>query len=431
MPQNLTQGPGVGPTRRQVLRGAAAVALGPGLSASAGPWFHARRRPRLRVIGTHVTLRAALRERASAELGIDLVFEPGGSAAVLQRASTRPDSFDVYEQWSNSLNVLWDAGAIQGIDSDRIEAWDEINPLTKTGRLTPDARIGRGDAPYKLLYVQPDGSVGSDPTDRVSFLPYVHNVDSFGYNTDTVPEGEPYETESWAWLLDPRWRGRVALVNEPTIGIFDAALAAQAAGLMEFADIGAMTRSEIDRLFEILIELKQAGHYCGLWNSVPQSVDFFERGRAVIASMFSPGVATLNSKGYPVHYAAPKEGYRAWHGVMCLSSLVSPEAEEAAYRFMNWWLDGWAGAFIARQGYYISVPHRAAEHMTREEWDYWYAGRPAATDLPGTDGEVAVRAGSVRRGGSYENRFANVAVWNTVMNTYEYSMLRWYEFLTS
>lgn len=378
-----------------------------------------------------MTLLEPLRVRAEQELGIRIEFEPGGSAAVLQRASTRPESFDVYEQWSNSLNVLWDAGAIRGIEVDRIEAWSEINSLTKTGRLTPNARFGRGDAPYKLLYVQPDGTVGPRRSDRVSFLPYVHNVDSFGYHTGTVPEGEPYETESWSWLLDERWRGRVALVNEPTIGVFDAGLAAQAAGLMEFDDIGAMTRSEIDRLFEILVDLKQDGHFCGVWTSVPHSVDLFETGRAVIASMFSPGVAALNSTGTPVNYAAPKEGYRAWHGVMCLSSEIDSEAEEAAYRFMNWWLDGWAGAFIARQGYYISVPHRAAEHMSRGEWDYWYGGKPAPTDLRSTDGKVAVRAGSVRRGGSYENRFANVAVWNTVMDTYEYSMLRWYEFLTS
>lgn len=415
-------------SRREVLQRAAGLVCAPALT---GPWFHPRRRPTLRVIGTHVTLREKLRVRAAAELGIDLRFEPGGSAAVLQRASTRPDSFDIYEQWSNSLNVLWGAGAIKGIEADRIVAWDEINALTKTGRLTPDAKLGFGDAPYRLLYAQPDGSLGSRASDRISFLPYVHNVDSFGYNVQHVPEGEPYETESWAWLLDRRWSGKVALVNEPTIGIFDAALAAQAAGLMTFEDIGAMTRAEVDELFEILVTLKQDGHFCGVWNSVPHSIEFFEGGRAVIASMFSPAVSSLNAQGVPVHYAAPKEGYRAWHGVMCLSSEVETEAEEAAYRFMNWWLDGWAGAFIARQGYYISVPERAAAHMDQAEWDYWYGGLPARTDLLGTDGKITVRAGSSRRGGSYENRLANIAVWNTVMDTYEYSMLRWYDFLTS
>ena len=96
---------------------------------------------------------------------------------------------------------------------------------------------------------------------------------------------------------------------------------------------------------------------------------------------------------------------------------------------MNWWLSGWPGAFIARQGYYISNPERSRPHLSEAEWDYWYAGRPAATDLRGTDGNVSVREGEVRTGGSYERRFENIAVWNTVMDEYEYTLLRWRDFL--
>jgi len=98
---------------------------------------------------------------------------------------------------------------------------------------------------------------------------------------------------------------------------------------------------------------------------------------------------------------------------------------------MNWWLSGWPGAFITRQGYYMSVPDLVRPRLEPEEWDYWYEGKPAARDLPGTDGRTAVTAGSVRNGGSYTNRLSNIAVWNTVMDTYEYSLERWYEFLTA
>ena len=44
---------------------------------------------------------------------------------------------------------------------------------------------------------------------------------------------------------------------------------------------------------------------------------------------------------------------------------------------------------------------------------------------------TAVTRGSRRNGGSYTERFNNVAVWNTVMNSYEYSLVRWYELLSS
>jgi putative spermidine/putrescine transport system substrate-binding protein len=388
-----------------------------------------KKKYRVRVLGTHVTLQEPLRVRAEKELGIELVFEPGGSAAVLQKASTRPDSFDLYEQWSDSLQVLWRARAIQPIDTARIRAWDQINSLTKTGRLIPDAKIGRGDAPSKLLYVQAHGELGRNPNKHVSFLPYVHNVDSFGYNADVVPEGTPYDSESWGWLFDPQWAGKVALVNAPTIGLFDAALAAQACGLVHFRDIGNITRDEMDKLFRVMLDLKRQGHFRGVWTSVPQSVELMAKGETVIQSMFSPGVTAARGRGVRCIYAAPREGYRAWHGVMCLSAATTGPNRDAAYEYMNWWLSGWPGAFIARQGYYISNPERSREHLLPCEWDYWYAGKPATEPLSGTDGKLCVAKGELRRGGSYEERFSNVAVWNTVMDTYEYSLARWHDFL--
>jgi len=94
-------------------------------------------------------------------------------------------------------------------------------------------------------------------------------------------------------------------------------------------------------------------------------------------------------------------------------------------------LSGWAGAFIARQGYYISNPNRSKQFLTANEYDYWYNGKATLEDLTGTDGKVSVKKGDVRSGGSYEKRFENVAVWNTVMPTYEYTLEKWYEFLSS
>lgn len=400
-------------------------------ASSRAAYAYIPRRFTVRVLGTHVTLQEPIRRRAEKELGIRVLFEPGGSARVLHKASTRPASFDLYEQWSNSVKVLWQAEAIQPIEIDRISNWSEINDLATHGRLDPTAKIGAGDAPNKLLWVQEDMRLGTQPSDRASFLPYVHNVDSFGYNADVVERGVPYKTESWGWLLDPEWHGKVALVNAPTIGLFDAALATQTRGLCEFADIGNLTREELDQLFAVLVDYRRRGHFRGLWNSVPQSAELMLRGEVVIQSMFSPAVSTVNGQGIPCVYAAPKEGYRAWHGVMCLSRAARGRAKDAAYEYMNWWLSGWPGAFIARQGYYISNPQRSRPFLSPAEWDYWYDGKPASEDLRGTDGNVCVQKGSVRRGGSYRDRFRHIAVWNTVMDTYEYSLLQWHHFLTA
>lgn len=419
-------------SRRTFLKSTtAAVASASTVRTSAAPFGFVRKKRTLRILGTHVTLQEPLRRQAQQDLGIDITFQPGGSARVLHQAATRPESFDLYEQWSNSIKVLWQAGSIQPIEISRLRYWDEINDLTLTGRLTPEARIGAGDAPNKLLYVQKNGNIGSNPTKQVSFLPYVHNVDSFGYDADVVGKGTPYDSESWGWLLDDRWKGKVALVNEPTIGLFDAALAIQATGRATFEDIGNLTKPEIDTLYRILVELRREGHFRGIWSSVPDSVDLMARGEAVVESMFSPAVFALKSQGINCVYAAPKEGYRAWHGVMCLSSAAENTTKDAAYEYMNWWLSGWPGAFIARQGYYISNPQRSRPHLSQEEWDYWYDGQPARQDLLGTDGKTVVQKDEVRDGGSYLRRFSQIAVWNTVMDNYEYSLRGWNEFLSA
>ncbi len=413
-------------TRRSLLKAGIIASVG---SSFPAPALAIKPKVRLRVLGTHVTLQEEIRQRAERELGFEIEFRPGGSAQVLYQASTQPESFDIYEQWSNSIRVLWNSGAIQAIDIQRLRAWDEINDLTKVGRLTPGAPLGAGDAPFKLLFIQRDGSLGTNRSQEISFMPYVHNVDSFGYNASVVPEGEAYKTESWAWLLDERWRGKVALVNAPTIGIFDLALAASGAGLVELSDLGNLSRSEVDRIFGLYLDLQRNSHFRTPWGSVPESVELMKTGKVVIESMFSPAATSLRGQGINCIYAAPKEGYRAWHGVMCLSSKAEGYVKDAAYDFMNWWLSGWPGAFIARQGYYISNPQRSREHLSVDEWDYWYDGKIAQRDLPGTDGKTVAKKGSFRRGGGYLERFSHVAVWNTVMDTYEYSLQRWGELL--
>jgi putative spermidine/putrescine transport system substrate-binding protein len=404
---------------------------GAGLGLVSSPFVIAKKTPTLRVMGTHVTLQEELRKKAMKDLGINIIFEPRGSASVLQKAAAQPESFDLYEQWSDSINVLWQAKAIQPIETERLKYWNEINDLPKSGRISKTAKIGAGDSPNKIIFVQKDGSLGTKESKQISFMPYVHNVDSFGYNTNYIEKGKAYETESWSWLLDEKYKGKVALINAPTIGIFDAALAAQGAGLMTFKDIGNMTVKEIDQLFTILKTKKQQGHFAGFWTSVPQSVEFMTRKRVWIESMFSPGVSASKGQGVPVTYASPKEGYRAWYGVMCLSSKAQGHVKDAAYKYMNWWLSGYPGAFIARQGYYISNPQRSQPLISPQEWSYWYEGKEAATNMKGTDGKISIQKGSYRDGGSYIKRFSNIAVWNTVMDNYDYSLEKWFELLNA
>jgi len=148
--------------------------------------------------------------------------------------------------------------------------------------------------------------------------------------------------------------------------------------------------------------------------------------------MFSPAFYSLKGQGHQVSYATPSEGYRAWQGVMCLSSAVEESAKDMAYEYMNWWLSGWAGAYIARQGYYMSNPDKVRNYLSQDEWDYWYEGKSTNSDLVGIDGTTIVaRKGEMRPGGSYTERLSNIAIWNGITTGYEYKLSGWYDFLTA
>jgi putative spermidine/putrescine transport system substrate-binding protein len=192
-----------------------------------------------------------------------------------------------------------------------------------------------------------------------------------------------------------------------------------------------MTREEIDFLIDFLIEKKKEGHFRAFWETFGQSVNLMVSGEVVLQSMWSPAVTAVKAEGVSCIYAFPKEGMRGWHGGLAISAQVAGARLDQAYEYINWWLSGWAGAFVARQGYYMSVPENVQKYLEPEEWDYWYLGKPAAKELPDPYGTIVVPEGEVRDGGSYWDRFRNIAVWNSLMDENDYLVKRWTEFLSA
>ena len=76
----------------------------------------------------------------------------------------------------------------------------------------------------------------------------------------------------------------------------------------------------------------------------------------VIESMWSPAVALRQvAQGVNVLYAAPPEGFRGWCSAEGISSKVTDPAKlQACYDYINWNYNGYLGATIMRQGYYIA-----------------------------------------------------------------------------
>jgi putative spermidine/putrescine transport system substrate-binding protein len=380
-----------------------------------------------RTVGLGVSVINEIQSQASVDLGFEVRGQALGYGAMFGKMLNQNDQYEVAEGYFNDLDVFIPSKVWQPIDTQRIPEWEAVTNLCKTGQLTPGSNPGQGDAPFRHLWLDADGNRTDGPSRYISMVPGWHNADSIGYNPDDT--GRPIE--SWAELFSEDFAGAVALLNIPQIGVMDAALGVEALGLRTFGDKGNMTKEEIDFLIGFLIEKKQAGHFRAFWETFGQSVNLMVSGEVVLESMWSPAVTAIKAEGVRCIYASPKEGMRGWHGGLAISANASGAALDQAYEYINWWLSGWAGAFVARQGYYMSVPSNVQKHLDGDEWDFWYDGKAAARELPDPFGTIIVEQGEVRDGGSYEDRFRNIAVWNSLMDENDYLVKRWTEFLSA
>ncbi|RWR05363.1 ABC transporter substrate-binding protein [Paenirhodobacter populi] len=378
---------------------------------------------RLRVISRGEFVPPQIRARLARDLDFDIEFIVLDSTRSLQQVMTEPESFDVYHQWHTS-DLIWTARCIQGIDLRRI---DTGNLLKAAAR----ARSGVTHTVFDRLFVQDDGSLGPEPGDTIAVLPALHGVDGFVWRPSHAPALRPGERESWGWLLDPRWAGHVGLIADPVLGIIEAALATEAQLGQPFGDIGNLTIDEVDTIADYLIHKKKIGHFKDTWTSQAEAVRLMRRGSVTIQSLFSPAVSQLRAEGMQLAVADPAEGSRGWHSDLCISAAAEGERVDAAYAYLNWWQNGWAGACLSRQGYYFIFPELARPHLSAAEWDYWYDGQPASEPLCGPSGEVTIREGHRREGGSYRARMASARVWNTFMDEHTHVTRRWQEFLSA
>jgi len=422
-----------GVTRRKVLKGAAATA---GVVAGSGAitgfptiWAQDIKSVTLTHVGMSYSTIIDIAREATKDLGFTVEMAVTDHEGFLNRVATQPDSVDIadFEIWQRKFAVP--RGVLQGIDVKRIKQWDKLTPIYTKGEFQgrPISRIGV--SPYEVMYL--DGKEATTfhdgPTEWASMVPGVFNADTLGIRPDII--NRPVET--WAELINPEFSGRAAIQDIPAIGIMDAAMALQAGGVVTYADMGNMTRDEIDQTIGALIDLKRKGHWRALWGTFDQSVNLMAAGEVVIQSMWSPAVTAVRSQGVPCYYVPLKEGYRGWANGLSLTRHLEGIKLDAAYEYINWYLSGWMGAFIAKQGYYIGVPETAKPFMTENEWGYWYEGKPATETITNPYGDPMEQAGQVRDGGSFEDRFSKIAVWNTFMDESVYMNRKWNEFKTA
>lgn len=418
------------PVSRRTALGFAGAAIGSGaITGFPTIWAQNIKAVTLRQFGTGVSNLNAIAEKVKQDLGFTLQMTALDTDAVTQKAVTQPRSYDIADIEYFLCKKIFPTGVLQPMQTSKIKLYDKIVPIFTTGHLTPETPIAQGTAPNKVAFVEKPGAktFASHPTEWMTLIPTIYNADTLGIRPDLV--GKPIH--HWRELVDPAFKDRAAIVNVPGIGIMDAAMVMESLGKIKYGDKGNMTKDEIDKTVAFLIETKKAGQFRAFWKSFDESVNLMSSGEVVIQSMWSPAVTAVRAKGIACKYQPLEEGYRAWGGGLGIANHLKGLELDAAYEYINWYLSGWCGAFLNREGYYSAVLETAKQYMSPNEWGYWMEGKPATADIVSPEGKVIAKPGDTRDGGSFMDRMTHIACWNSVMDNDRYMVQKWNEFVSA
>ncbi len=416
------------PSRRTVLKGGAAFAAGTVLGAPT-IWAQNIKDVTLRQFGTGVSNLNEVAAKVKEDLGFTLEMTALDSDSVTQRAATQPNSFDIadIEYWI--CKKVWPTGNLQPMDTSKIKNYDKIVGIFRNGKLTPESTIAQGTAPHSVGFTSgPDGTeFVNEESGWMTLIPTIYNADTLGIRPDLIKR----PISNWSELLNPEFKGKASILDISSIGIMDMAMVVESMGEYKYPDKGNMTKEEIDLTIGIFTEAKKNGQFRAFWKSFDESVNLMASGEVVIQSMWSPAITAVKSKGIPCVYQPLEEGYRSWGGGIGLSAALTGLERDAAYEYINWYLDGWVGGFLMRQGYYSAVPETSKNYMSENEWGFWFEGKEATDVITSPFGDPLAKAGEVRDGGSFYDRMGSVACWNAVMDENQYMVRKWNEFIAA
>lgn len=311
-------------------------------------------------------------------------------------------AFDCYELNAQGLPAL--AGHLEPIAPDALRHWSDVRPLFER----PDPRWP--------ATAQAAGQIRAEDG-RLLAVPTIFGFDAPGYRADRV---EAEAADTWTALFEPRFKGRVALLDDPLIAIGEVVLALDAKGELEAANPGDPSVQEIDRAVDWLIELKKAGQFHSLWRDPHALAKLFVEGSVVLADVWEPTIFEARRQGAPCDSAVPREGYRGW--VFGVAEIKGTPNAEAVRAYADYWLSGPPGALVSREGYF-SPADTVRDVLSPELYGYLYQGHPyLGPSLPG------IAEGALRRGGSLDRRTRRCRFWTQWPKAHRHLLARWEEF---
>lgn len=211
-------------------------------------------------------------------------------------------------------------------------------------------------------------------------VPFMFGYDSVVYNRKKIGE-----VDSYGVLFDERYRGQIALRDDPQFTIMQTAL------FLGHTNPFRLSSSDLREIIRFLISKKPM--FRTLWGGFAEAVSLL-RSEEVVAvgdGWISMAWSLNGADGTDFAIAKPRERALVWtHDWLMPREAAGGVAEEAVYRFMDWSLSAEQAARMGRRVGYVSpstagVPLLSPQELQRIGYnDYeqvWSTGLPL-TEVP-------------------------------------------------
>jgi len=241
---------------------------------------------------------------------------------------------DVMMTCVSELVRWYDAGLLAPIDTERLSNWPDIIPALK----------------------DIDGTVRDG--NRV-FVPADWGETTVVFRTDLAPEYVDPVTHSWGILWDPKYKGKLSILDSLVDGV---AVAALYGGI----DPWTMDDADIEKVRALLTEQRELIKFYG--QSGYDVDEALVAGELVAAATWTSSYYILKDKGLPVALMSPKEGALAW--VCGLTIHAETELVDMAHEAIDAFIDPVGRAFEMTEWGYGSANLKSFDLIDAETLDY-------------------------------------------------------------
>jgi spermidine/putrescine transport system substrate-binding protein len=242
-------------------------------------------------------------------------YDSGDAAIAKMRAGFETDVVNlcVEEDAEQAVRL----GLVIPLDTSRLTHWNEMFPVFQT---LPGV-------------TQPDGKHYMAPVDA--------GVTGMVYNTDKIKT----PPDSFMALFDPKYEGRVAMIDYPVTAIQVGALA------LGYEDPINLTDEQLENVKNLFIEAKKRGQFRTFFSNDSEIIALFHTGEVDLGLGYPGNALDSQREGDPVDFAIAKEGQIVWtcgYGITKTAKNL-----DAAYALLDYYLSPEAQAYEVNQWQYF------------------------------------------------------------------------------